>query len=152
MRHEYDWTFHTPQVGPSGSEPTTLVMSSKQTRIAAGSHPLPAPQPPGKIAKDDEDDGSGATIGSTVLTTAMRLQHTPLTVVQLLWRLLVLPWLTVLIQIWIHIEAAAILSKGIPLFEHPTGAQTCMTRTIEILATPLLWLLASGEEKPPPKT
>lgn len=147
MRHEYDWTFHTPRVS-SGPVSPALIMGSKQTRVSAGAHPAPAPQPPGKISDDSEDDGSGAAVGMAVLTTAMRLEHTPLTAAHLLWRLLVLPWLTVLVQVWIHVEALRLVGKGVPLFEHPTGAQTTLTRVVEVLATPVVWLLT----KPPKET
>ena len=56
-------------------------------------------------------------------------------------RLLALPWLTVLVQVWIHWEALRLVSKGIGLFPHPTGATTTMTRAVEAVATPIIGLL-----------
>jgi len=140
MKHEYDWTFDVPALadGP-GSE---LTMSSKQVRVPADAHPAPAPQPPVPAVGDDEDDGSGAAVGSTVFTTAMRLTGSRPTVASILYRLLVLPWLTVLVQIWIHWEALRLVAKGVALFPHPTGATTAATRTVEAIASPVMACLA----------
>lgn len=137
MKHEYDWTFDVPSVPADGS-PAELSMSSKQTRVSAAAYPAPAPQPPVAAVPDDEDDGSGAPVGSTVLTTALRLESVPLSPWSLVLRLIALPWLTVLVQVWIHWEALRLVSKGIGLFPHPTGATTTMTRAVEAIATPII--------------
>lgn len=143
LKHEYDWTFDVPCVLADGA-PSSLSMSSKQSRISADAYPPPAPQPPVASVPDDEDDGSGAPVGSTVLTTALRLESVPLSPWSLVLRLLTLPWLTVLVQVWIHWEALRLVSKGIGLFPHPTGATTAMTRAVEAVATPIISLLQWG--------
>jgi uncharacterized protein len=140
LAHEYDWTFQVP-----GKE---LSMSSLQRRVSRERFlEVSDPALARTAVEDDEDDGSGCSVGQVVFTTSMKLERREMSVLGLFWRLLLLPWLTVLIQFWIHWEGIRIVLKGSPLYPHPHGTETWLTRLIHWVATPLLWFVEPSKPK-----
>jgi DUF1365 family protein len=55
-------------------------------------------------------------------------------------KLLCLPFFCVIIQIWIHFEAARLMLKGIAFIPHPEGATTRASRIIEMVVRPIVFL------------
>jgi len=138
----YDWTFWDP--------------TGSRIRVSATMIKKNTPLPPDDRTKTPTVSHSPATT-TTITTTSKKDKHfnayfdvhrrrfTPL---HLGYQLLRLPAYCLVVQIWIHIEAARLLLKGVVFIPHPEGAETRASRVIGKVMEPVFrgmdWLSGTG--------
>ena len=138
MDQAYDWIFSPP------AEELRVFSRNLQLGGRGSSRLCPAVAAGGGAPRVDA--------GPCVFTTSLTLtrQPGPVTSWTLLWLLAVaFPLLTQRVQAWIHVEAYRLWAKGVPLYPHPTGATSALTRVVGALAEGVVLPLAAACRRRP---
>jgi len=146
MGHAYDWILSAPGArlavfgrnllldgggGGGGGGAGGGLCPALPTRSGGGAAAPPSPH------------------GACVFTASLQLERVPGAVTRwtLLWLLFVAaPLLTLRVQLWIHVEAARLFTKGALLHPHPTGSENGFTRAVaaavQLIAVPVMAVAA----------
>jgi len=140
MNYNYDWTF---------SPLETTVPVTTTTPAAAAAVPLRITTAMKTVPKTDAD--SSRLQFSATMNVHRRGLH-PMT--QIAWQIISYPAYCLILQIWIHYQAAWIFAKGVTYQPHPNEmADTTASRIIGTIMTPVFllqdWLQQS--KQPPVK-
>jgi len=92
-----------------------------------------------------EDDNEFAVVNSLRLraeeermdfTAKLKLVAKPISPLAVAWQMIRFPVFCMLIQIWIHYQAAWLFIKGIAYVPHPQGSETAASKTIAAIMAP----------------
>lgn len=106
MEYWYDWTF---QGTPGETTEEFVVVNALRRR-----------------SKEETMD----------FTAKLKLVPQPITPFTVAWQMIRFPVFCMLIQIWIHYQAAWLFLKGIVYVPHPQGSETAASRTIATIMVP----------------
>ncbi len=77
-----------------------------------------------------EESSTSSTSGVKCFNAFFDISRTPFTPFQLCYQLVRFPIYCMIIQIWIHIEAAKLFYKGVTFIPHPEGSETAASAAI----------------------
>ena len=139
MDYWYDWTF----VGVPGAGPDHPTGSSTNTKGSSNNN------------HDDSSSPSSFPTTITVINTLRRRStdrveftaklimdrnHDSLTPWNIVWQMIRLPIFCLIIQVWIHYQAALLFAKGIVYVPHPQGSETTASTIIATIMVPFFAL------------
>eukprot|EP00968_Pinguiococcus_pyrenoidosus_P018240 scaffold1876_cov257-Pinguiococcus_pyrenoidosus.AAC.8 len=140
MSYTYDWTFSDFWEDKRETEPAArafgeLVVSTSMFRYPGGSD----------WRKDPKDR-------ELWFNATLRLKPVEVTPLGFLYRLLLSnPLMTQVIQFLIHFQAFRLWQKKVPIYEHPEGSVTALSRVISTVMTPLYAMEAWLDNRSKPK-
>lgn len=89
-----------------------------------------------------------ANTAAVEFTASVQLHRQPFSTI--VWQVVKFPMYCVIIQVWIHMEAFWLFSKGVTYQPHPKGSETTASRMIATVMTPLFavkhWLTHKKKE------
>lgn len=87
---------------------------------------------------------------SLKFTAKLSLSAQPITPFRVAWQMIRFPIFCIIVQIWIHYEAALLFMKGIAFIPHPEGSETRVSKAIASVMVPFFAIqdrMSSGSRK-----
>jgi len=153
MDYWYDWTF---QDTPLNSSTFVVVNSLRRRNLTTEDEEEKVDN--NNANNTDKDDNHHRNKKERLdFTARLELQTTTaLTPYNVAWQVIRFPIFCVLIQVWIHYQAALLFIKGIVYIPHPQGSETTASKTIATLMIPFFavrdYFEAKSSSSRPPRT
>ena len=123
MNYYYDWTFMGVPT-TKDNESITVINSLRSRRS------------PSEKNRDENDTTSPTPTSSLAFTAKLVVQEQSITPFNIAWQIIRFPIFCMIIQIWIHYEAALLFLKGIVYVPHPDGSETAVSKAIATVMVP----------------
>jgi DUF1365 family protein len=142
MNHEYDWTLWDIDAATNTNTNSTLykdeiAISTTMNKHTERERGDPQTQ---KCTETTTPPTTTTKSKTTYFNAFVRIQRCSMHPWRVAWQLVHYPVYCLLVQIWIHVEALQLFTKGVPFVPHPDAAETRASKLIGHIMVPFFAL------------